>query len=142
MRPIVRGLATLSIALILAACSGGGAATTGPGATTGPAATTGTTATEATARVCAEPTDPSAPADVEALVANNKWGPVGAKVGEVITWSNDDSVPHRVELDDGSCKMEGNIPGGGTHSLVFSEAGIFAFHCGIHSSMKGSIVVQ
>ena len=135
MRPIHR-IATLSTALILAACGGTGTPTTAP-VTSGPAATT------AAAAPCAAPTDPNAAADVEASVGDNTWSqPVTAKVGDVITWSNSDGVPHKVALDDLSCAMPDNIPGGGKKSLVFSVAGTFPFHCAVHASMKGTIKIS
>ena len=115
-------------------------ATAGPAATTGPASTTGPAATEA-AQICTEPAAGEATV-VEASVAGNAWGPVAAKVGDVITWTNGDGVPHKVALDDGSCTMAQNIAGGGKQSLVFSVAGSFPFHCTIHSSMKGTIVIS
>ena len=127
MRPIYR-LATLSTALILAACSGGGTPTTAPGG--------GATA----AAPCADSTGTTV---VPTSVAGNTWKqPVAAKVGEVITWSNSDTVPHRVQLDDNSCGMSANIAGGGSKSLVFSKAGVFPFHCAVHSSMKGVITIS
>jgi plastocyanin len=132
MRPVHR-LATLSAAVILAACSGGGVATTGPGATTAPERTE-------SSLVCDQVVD--AATDVEASVGGSEWGAVSAKVNDVITWTNGDGVPHRVELDDGSCKMDGNIPAGGTKGLVFTQAGTFPFHCGVHATMKGTIVIS
>jgi plastocyanin len=128
MRPIYR-LATLSTALILAACSGNGSPTTAPGGG-------GATA----AAPCADSTGTTV---VPTTVAGNAWAqPVAARVGEVITWSNSDAVPHRVALDDGSCAMSANIPGGGSKSLVFSKAGVYPFHCAVHSSMKGTITIS
>lgn len=130
MRPVHR-LATLAIAIILAACSGSGGSTT---PTTGPGSTTAASAP------CADSTGTTV---VQAGVANNTWSqPVNAKVGDVITWSNDDGVPHRVALDDGSCQMSGNIAGGGSRSLVFTKAGTYPFHCSVHSSMKGTITIS
>lgn len=141
MRPTLRGLATLSTALILAACSG---ATTTPTtapvpATSGPVATRGPVATTAAAP-CADSTGTTV---VATSVGDNTWSqPVDAKVGDVITWSNGDGVPHRVVLDDASCSMSENIPGGGSKSLVFSVAGTFPFHCGVHQTMKGTITIS
>jgi plastocyanin len=130
MRQTLRGIAALSTALLLAACSGG--TTTTP--TTAPGATT---AAEAP---CADSTGTTV---VATSVADNTWTqPVSAKVGDVITWTNGDTVPHRVALDDGSCAMSANIPGGGSKSLVFSKAGTYAFHCAVHSSMKGTITIS
>ncbi len=121
MRRLHRGAATIGIAIILAACSGGTASTSGPGG--GPCS------------------DSTAATTANATVEGNTWGPVSAKVNDVITWANADGVPHRVALDDGSCGMSGNIPAGGTASLVFTAAGTYPFHCGVHSSMKGSITI-
>ena len=130
MRPVHR-LATLASAIILVACSGSGGSTT---PTPGPASTTAASAP------CADSTGTTV---VQASVANNTWSqPVSAKVGDVITWSNDDGVPHKVALDDGSCQMSANIPGGGSKSLVFSKAGTYPFHCSVHPSMKGTITIS
>jgi plastocyanin len=131
MRRTLRGIAVLATTIVLAACGGGGS-TTAPGATTGPVATTG-------AAPCTEST---AATVVATTVAGNTWSPVSAAVGDVITWTNNDAVPHAVALDDGSCSMAGNIPGGGTRSLVFSVAGSFPFHCSVHPSMKGTITIS
>lgn len=133
MHSLPRGLATLGVALILAGCSGdGGLATTGPTGAPGQ----GTAA----AVSCAESTDATT---VSATVEGFTWAPVTAKVGDVITWTNKDSAPHSVALDDGPCAMAGNISGGGgTRSLVFSVAGTFPFHCSVHSSMKGTITIS
>jgi len=138
MRSIARGIATLATAVALAACSGT-SATTGP-ATQGPQATQGPAATTAGSAVC---TDSTGTTTVQATVANFQWGPVSAKVGDVITWTNSDTAPHKVALDDGSCTMSGNIAGsGGKASLVFSAAGTYPFHCSIHPNMKGTITIS
>ena len=126
MRPNLRGPAAIGLALVLAACGGGGS-TAAPGGTSAGTAP------------CADTTDPTV---VSATVEDNTWGPVSAKVGDVITWTNGDGVPHSVALDDGSCAMTGTIPGGGTKSLEFSVAGSFPFHCSVHPSMKGTIAIS
>jgi plastocyanin len=139
MRPIARGIATLVTAVALAACSGG--ASQAPTQVAGTQATGGESpgATTATSAVCADSTGTTT---VEAAVGGFQWGPVSAKVGDVITWTNSDSAPHKVELDDGSCTMSGSIEGsGGKASLVFSTAGTYPFHCTFHSSMKGTITI-
>lgn len=146
MRAILRTVAAFTTALALAACTGGGAATSRPttpvaGSTTGPVATSGAGSTSAASAPCAESTDTTT---VAATVADRTWIPatVAAKVGDVITWTNGDGVPHGVELDDHSCRMAEPIPGGGSRSLVFSVAGTFPFHCFIHATMKGTITIS
>jgi plastocyanin len=124
MRSILRFCLSITATLALAACSGGGAATTGP-----------------VASVC---NDSTGATTVDAHVKNKVWSqPVSAKVGDVITWTNDDAVAHKVALDDGSCTMGANIaPNGGAASLVFTKAGTYPFHCTIHPSMTGTITIS
>jgi len=62
-------------------------------------------------------------------------------VGKTVTWTNSDSVTHTIASDDGSFDS-GNIVPGQTFSRTFSTAGTYAYHCSIHPSMKGAIVVQ
>ena len=125
MRATLRASGTVAVALLLAACSGN-PAPTGPGATV-------------TASICTEASGTAA--DVEATVSGNQWGPVSAAAGDVITWTNEDSVPHKVALDDGSCTMTSNITGAAPQSLVFNQAGSFPFHCTVHPSMQGTIKI-
>jgi len=142
MRPIARGIAALAAALALAACSGGGTSTQAPAGGT-PAPGGGTQPPAATTAASAPCTDSTGTTVVAVGVANLQWQqPINAKVGDVITWTNNDTVPHRVALDDGSCAMSDNIPGGGSKSLVFSVAGTFPFHCAVHPTMKGTITIS
>ena len=141
MRSIARGIATLATAVALAACGGGAtSAPTSAAGTQAPPGSQAPVATTAGSAVCADSTGTTT---VEAAVGGNQWGPVSAKVGDVITWTNSDSVPHRVALDDGTCEMSANIQGGGGKaSLVFSVAGTYPFHCTVHPSMKGTITIS
>lgn len=148
MRSIIRGVATLATAVALAACSGSATSaptTAGPQPTTAgtqpaPAGTQAAPASEAprSTAICMDSTGATT---VEATVGGFEWGPVTAKVGDVITWTNSDAVPHRASLDDGSCTMSGNIAGGGKASLVFSVAGTYPFHCTVHPAMKGTMTI-
>jgi plastocyanin len=147
MRPIVRGLATLSTAIVLAAC--GGAAptatpTSGPPAATPPAATTpAATSAPPAATQQAQVCEPSTAATVVATsVGGFAWEAVTAKIGDVVTWTNGDGAAHKLAFDDGTCTMPATIAGGGgTQSLTFTKAGTFAFHCTLHGQMPGSITI-
>lgn len=82
-------------------------------------------------------------AAVSVEIKSFKFGtdPVEAKVGDVIGWTNGDSVPHTATLDDGSCDT-GNINQGATGLLVFNQPGTYTYHCSIHTTMKGTIKVS
>ncbi len=62
-------------------------------------------------------------------------------VGTTVTWVNNDTVQHTVTSD---TKLfdSGPIDPGGKFTYTFTQAGTFAFHCSIHTSMTGSITVQ
>jgi amicyanin len=64
------------------------------------------------------------------------------KVGETVTWTNDDSTSHTVTSDSGSELGSGSISPGQTYSHTFNTAGTFDYHCSIHTSMKGEVIVE
>ena len=150
MRQLPRLFAIPAVTALVVAC-GGGAATSAP-ATSAPATSAPATAAPATAApATSAPATQAAstcrvPAAGEATVVNAdvagfEWGAVNAKVDDVITWTNGDTAPHGVKTDDGTCRMESSIPGGGTGSLVFTVAGTYPFTCTVHPSMKGTITI-
>jgi YVTN family beta-propeller protein len=63
------------------------------------------------------------------------------RVGQTVTWTNGDSVPHTVTGDDGHWDS-GDIPGGGSWSTRFDAPGTFVYHCGIHPAMQGTVIVS
>jgi plastocyanin len=62
-------------------------------------------------------------------------------VGDTVTWSNNDSAAHTATADGGSFDT-GTIAGGGAKGVTFSTAGTFTYHCRIHATMTGRVVVQ
>jgi plastocyanin len=62
------------------------------------------------------------------------------KVGDSVKWTNSDGATHTVTADDGAFDS-GNLAGGKSFSFTFDEAGTFAYHCNIHQSMTGTVVV-
>ena len=61
------------------------------------------------------------------------------KVGETVRWTNDDSAPHQIA---GGFANSPVLPQGATFEFTFTTAGTYDYHCAIHPSMKGTIVVQ
>ena len=61
------------------------------------------------------------------------------KVGDKITWTNDDDAPHTVtggELD------SSNLAKGASFTFTADKAGTISYICAIHPTMKGTITVQ
>jgi plastocyanin len=60
---------------------------------------------------------------------------------QVIVWRNNDSVTHRIVVNDTSLDT-GDIPAGGTsRSMQLSAAGV-NYHCSIHPGMVGSVTAS
>lgn len=66
---------------------------------------------------------------------------LNVKVGTTVTWVNRDSTAHDVVSDTGLFNS-GNLNNGQSYSYTFNQAGSFPYHCGIHPSMTGTIVVS
>jgi plastocyanin len=63
------------------------------------------------------------------------------KVGETVTWVNDDTVAHTATSQGGALFDSGNLPTGGTFRFTFTKAGTYHYFCTIHPWMKGVVVV-
>ena len=61
--------------------------------------------------------------------------------GANVTWGNADSTTHTVTSDTGLFNS-GNLNPGDSFTHQFNATGTFPYHCSIHPSMKGTILVQ
>jgi plastocyanin len=68
-------------------------------------------------------------------------GTLTVSAGTTVTWQNNDGTTHTSTSDNGVWDT-GNIPGGTSKTLTFSNAGTFKYHCSLHAGMSGTIVVQ
>jgi plastocyanin len=116
-------LLVAAVAIIAASCNG-----TGPSAYGAPASTAATTT--------------AATATNAATIKGFSFQPevLKVKVGAKVTWTNDDTVAHTVTADTNSF-ASGNLQPGGSFSFTFTRPGTYAYHCSIHPSMHGSVVV-
>jgi plastocyanin len=64
--------------------------------------------------------------------------PFLAKVGRSIKVANLDAVAHTLTADDGSVAT-GRITSGSSDSITVTRPGVIAYHCDIHSFMRGFI---
>jgi plastocyanin len=80
---------------------------------------------------------------VQISIENFSFVPAAVNItaGTTVTWKNNDSATHTIVSDTGVFKS-GDLATGGTYSYTFSNKGTFAYHCSIHSSMKGTVIVQ
>jgi plastocyanin len=66
---------------------------------------------------------------------------ITVKVGDKVTFKNDDSFAHTFTADNGEFDSN-NVDGGGSFQFTTDKAGTIAFHCKIHSNMHGTITVE
>ncbi len=111
-----------------------GPTTTGSGA--------GTTDAPTTAATTSPPTTAApAAANVVSIVDFAFEAPMlEVPVGTTVEWINNDSFAHSVVAEDGSFQSEDLAPGD-HFTFTFSTPGSFAYLCGIHPSMRATIVV-
>ena len=64
------------------------------------------------------------------------------KPGTRVVWINRDSTPHTATANNGRSFDSGRLGPGQRFSHTFTTAGKKAYHCEIHSSMKGSVTVK
>jgi plastocyanin len=65
------------------------------------------------------------------------------KSGTGVTWTNQDGATHTIVSDTGSpvAFSSGSLASGASYSFTFTQPGTYTYHCSIHPSMKGSIIV-
>ena len=62
--------------------------------------------------------------------------------GTSIIWTNKDSAKHTIVSDTGNEINSDSISQGETYVHTFSSPGTYSYHCGIHPSMKGKVIVE
>ena len=124
-------MALLIIALPLAGCAGSGSTAS----TTMAEMTTTAAAGDTTAAVTTS-------AKNEISIKGNAFSPdnLSIKVGDTVTWINNDSYAHTVKAVTGEFDS-GNMASGGNFSFTFDKEGTIDYICGIHTFMTGKIVV-
>lgn len=66
---------------------------------------------------------------------------ITVKVGDKVTWTNNDSVGHSATANDKSFDT-GVLAKGQSGSATFSKAGTYTYYCSIHPNMHGTVIVQ
>ena len=120
-------LTLLAAAVLVAGCGGSGGSGGGSPTTTAAPTTSGA----------------GTPASGTAVTIDNfAFSPaaLSVKMGQQVTWTNKQDVEHTVTADGGT--FDHPMPPNATFSFTFPGAGSFAYHCRIHPSMKGTVVVS
>jgi plastocyanin len=124
-RILLSACAALALALAISACGGGG----GGGSTSTAASSSSSSSAGGGA--------------VEIKMQNIAFSPKSTtvKVGEKVTWTNDDSVDHNVTANSGADFKSKDFGNGGTFSFTPDKAGTIKYVCTIHPGMVGTLTV-
>ncbi len=64
---------------------------------------------------------------------------ITVKKGDTVTWTNKDSAPHTVTGDGGLSSPMLSL--NATYSFTFNNVGTFNYHCTVHPTMTGTVIV-
>jgi plastocyanin len=144
-RGFLTGAAASVGVMLLAACGGSNTATATPVPANNPASAPTTASAAGTSSVTTANTAPAAATTGtnSVTIANFAFAPQSITVapGQTVTWMNKDSTTHTVTEDKGAWDSK-NLAVGATFQQKFDQAGTFTYHCAIHSSMHGTVVVK
>lgn len=84
---------------------------------------------------------PSSAKNYTVNIANFSFSPssITINAGDTIVWTNNDSAPHQIA---GNGFGSGALSNGQSYSFKFSSAGTYNYHCAIHPSMTGLVIVK
>jgi plastocyanin len=63
------------------------------------------------------------------------------KVGDKVTWTNDDTTDHNVTADSGADFKSEDFGSGGTFDFTPDKAGTIKYECTLHPGMVGTLTV-
>lgn len=69
-------------------------------------------------------------------------GEITVKVGDTVTWKNEDPVDHNVVADKGADFKSDTFGEGGTFEYKTEKAGTIEYECTIHPGMTGKLIVE
>jgi plastocyanin len=138
-RTLIIGLA-ISASLALAAC---GSSASPAAAPPSPAASAAGASTAASPAASAAVSQAAAAGASAITIQNFAFAPASltVKAGTTVTWTNNDSPTHSVKWADGAAGSS-PLTTGSSYTRKFATPGTYAYVCGIHASMHGTIVVN
>lgn len=76
-------------------------------------------------------------------ISNFTFGPqaLKVKVGQTVTWVNDDDIPHTVASGTKLFKSK-VLDTGDSFSFTFTKAGAYPYFCSLHPHMTGRVLVS
>jgi len=82
-------------------------------------------------------------AKAEIAISNFSFNPSSISVskGTTVVWTNKDPMGHTITVDSGNGPASGLLKSGDTYAYTFASSGSYGYHCSVHPSMRGMVVV-
>src|SRR2546426_11978910 len=88
----------------------------------------------------------NAPAQIVDCAGTPPWcfspNPIRITAGSTVTWTNATGLRHTATSDTGAWTTGSIAPTGTSAAVAFPTAGTFPYHCAIHPSMTGTVIVS
>jgi amicyanin len=87
--------------------------------------------------------NPACAADLQVKIDNFTFNPpkLTVKVGDTVTWMNEDDIPHTVRAKIGEFKSK-TLDTDDRFAFTFTKPGSYDYFCSLHPHMTGLIVVE
>jgi plastocyanin len=94
-----------------------------------------------------QPANASAAAKtIKVTIKNFKYSktPLTVKVGQKVTWTNEDAMEHDVTPDKSAAGAPHSklLAKGKSFTWTATKKGTFAYHCSVHTYMKATVIVK
>ena len=124
--------------ILLALCAVVALAAAGCGSSNSSSTSSGSSSSASTSTAAAS----SSGGGVAIKMQNIAFDPkaVTVKVGQKVTWTNDDSTDHNVTADSGASFKSKDFGQGGSFSFTPTKAGTITYECTLHPNMKGATI--
>jgi plastocyanin len=125
--------------ILLALCAVVALAAAGCGSSSSSSTSSGASSSASTSTAAAS----SSGGGVTIKMQNIAFDPkdVTVKVGQKVTWTNEDTVDHNVTSQSGETIKSDNFGKGGTFSFTPKKAGKISYVCTIHPGMTATLTV-
>ena len=82
--------------------------------------------------------------DIVINIKNLAFNPqvLKVKAGTKVTWVNNDSMAHTVTSDSDNILNSPTLSSGQSFSFTFTNTGTTNYHCNIHKTMQGIVIVE
>lgn len=103
----------------------------------------GSTATTTTTPPQTSPPTTGPGGSFEITIQGEAFSPatINVAAGTTVIWMNRDPVAHTVTSDT-DVFASGTLSQGDSFSFIFTESGVYPYHCTIHPNMRGTVTVE